>query len=289
MKSPYIEIGNQKMGSKRKSKALTTVLAFFFGGFGIHRFYLGQRGNGVIYIILMFVFGISFLLGFIDFLAFLFMDKDKFDRRYNNVREDVDFNRDSYQRYLRRKDAIRRESKEPGRPYRHRNGKIKKVNPNNTRLKALIQSGRSQYDNFDYFEAISQWEKALEMSPNHIAVHFNLACAYSLTEQADAGFYHLSQAVKNGFKDQEKLKNQDALAFLRIQPGFEDFAANGYQLTADKEEENPITSPAEQAEIEQTSIFEKPDLLQQLKDLGELRDRGLLTNEEFLAEKKKLL
>lgn len=272
------------MARKNKSKNLTTILAFFFGGFGIHRFYLGQRGNGIIYLLLAFI-GIGFILGFIDFISFLIMDTETFDRRYNNAQEERDFNRDSYQRYLRRKDSIRRESKQGGgRPLRRTAAtSAQKSNPNNTKLKALIQSGKSHYDNFDFFEAIAHWERALEIAPNHVAIHYNLACAYSLTEQADEGFAHLGLAVKNGFKDFDKMKTQDALAFLRIQPEFDKFSANNFQ---NKPPQNaPVPPPA----IDESSILDKPDLLQQLKELGNLRDRGLLTNEEFLAEKKKLL
>lgn len=281
------------MGNKKKSKNLTAVLALCFGYIGVHRFYLGQRGNGIIYFCLFFV-GIGFFLGIIDFLSFLFMDTETFDRRYNNSYEEQDFNRGNYRRYVRENGARRREPREPGRPIRKQRGSpIQRVNPNNTRMKALIQTGKSHYDNFDYFEAIAQWEKALEMSPTHVAVHFNLACAYSLTEQADQGFYHLTQAVKNGFNDFDKLKEKDALAFLRIQPAFEEFEQNKFQKSKTETPDKPATAPAPPPPVAKeekpASILSQPDLLQQLKDLGELRDRGLLTDEEFLLEKKKLL
>lgn len=281
------------MGRKKKSKNLTAVLALFFGFWGVHRFYLGQRGNGAIYFLLFFV-GISFLLGIIDFLSFLFMDTETFDRRYNNAYEEQDFNRASYTRFVRKKSSRRSEAREPGRPVRARRvSTIQRVSPNSTRLKALIQTGKSHYDNFDYFEAIAQWEKALEMSPTHIAVHYNLACAYSLTEQADEGFHHLSQAVKHGFKDFDKLNDQDALAFLRIQPQFIEFAENKFVKPNDEPVKDKAPAPqprqATAPPAKKKSILAQPDLLQQLKELGELRDRGLLTDEEFLSEKKKLL
>jgi len=296
------------MARRKKSKTLTTVFAFFFGMFGVHRFYLGQRANGVIYLLLSFV-GIGVILGIIDFLSFLFMDTETFDRRYNDAYENRDYTRESYKRYSNRKGTMRREVREirevretrevrePGRPVRKTSRKarpIQRTSPSNTRLKALIQSGKSHYDAFDFFEAIAQWEKALELSPDHVAVHFNLACAYSLTEQAQEGFAHLSQAVENGFSDMDKLKNQDALAFLRIQPEFEEFEKNNFRKNKEQTAQEPINipvteAPKEEKVVENPSILSQPDLLQQLKELGELRDRGLLTNEEFLAEKKKLL
>ena len=79
-----------------------------------------------------------------------------------------------------------------------------------------------------------------------------------------------------GFVDFEKIKGHDALAFLRIQDDFENFAANGYRLT-------PVPKTKEE------NIKATDNLLEQLKKLGELRERGLLTEEEFTIQKKKLL
>ncbi|NNE29270.1 MAG: hypothetical protein HKN16_06520 [Saprospiraceae bacterium] len=219
------------------------------------------------------------------------MDTQKFDRRYNMDSEVRDFSRDSYQRYVRRKQEFRRQKATPLRERRAqprpRHRPTERIKPSNTRLRALIQTGKSHYDDYDFFEAIAQWEKALELSPGHVAVHYNLACAYSLTEQADKSFFHLDQAVRSGFKDFAKLKDQDALAFLRIQDDFDAFQANGFRL-ADNETPppKPVEKPKEEAP---RSLLQNPNLLEQLKELGELRDRGLLTQEEFLAEKKKLL
>ena len=144
-------------------------------------------------------------------------------------------------------------------------------------------SGIRKFKDYDYEGAIEDFAKALEINEKDIATHFNIACAYSLTEQKDKSFYHLSEAVKYGFNDIDKIKNHDALAFLRIQDEFEGFAENGYRLAeVEEEKEVPSTSVPKDQPI-------SGDLLEQLKQLGELRDRGLLTEEEFMLQKEKLL
>jgi TM2 domain-containing membrane protein YozV len=74
-----------------KYKNTAAVITFFFGVFGVHRFYLKQYAIGVFYLILAAigytkvpeVLGILGLLVLIDFLAFLIMSKKKFDYKYN--------------------------------------------------------------------------------------------------------------------------------------------------------------------------------------------------------------
>lgn len=63
-----------------KKRLLTAVLAFLFGNFGIHRFYLNQPGLGILYLLTCGLFGIGSI---IDTIAFLLMDDDVFDARYN--------------------------------------------------------------------------------------------------------------------------------------------------------------------------------------------------------------
>jgi len=65
-----------------KSKVVAAILAWFLGGFGVHRFYLGQVGKGLLYL-LFFWTGIPFLIAFIDFILFLTMSEKKFNFRYN--------------------------------------------------------------------------------------------------------------------------------------------------------------------------------------------------------------
>ena len=65
-----------------KSKTTATVLCLFLGGFGIHRFYLGQTGLGILYLIFCWTF-IPAFIAFIEFIGFLLMSEETFNQKYN--------------------------------------------------------------------------------------------------------------------------------------------------------------------------------------------------------------
>jgi len=65
-----------------KSKTTATVLCFFLGGFGIHRFYLGQTGLGLLYLIFFWTF-IPAFIALIDFIVLLLMSEEIFNQKYN--------------------------------------------------------------------------------------------------------------------------------------------------------------------------------------------------------------
>lgn len=138
------------------------------------------------------------------------------------------------------------------------------------------KSGMEKYKEYDYNGAIEDFEKSLAVDDSDVATHFNIACAFSIMENKEKSFYHLSKAVELGFRDFEKIKTHDALAYLRIQDEFETFVQNNYQLKAG-------------SSAQQEKITEHGDLLEQLNKLAELREKGLLTEEEFVLQKKKLL
>ena len=69
-----------------KVKIIAVLLALFLGQFGVHRFYLGSIGTGVVMLILTFtVVGIIISLPWavIDLVRLLIMNDVEFDRRYN--------------------------------------------------------------------------------------------------------------------------------------------------------------------------------------------------------------
>lgn len=200
--------------------------------------------------------------------------KARQDRRHQ--REERGYDRRQERTYERREERKKKRPYE--REYRRSQPTkrpVAKPKPKNNPYK---QSGIKKYKDFEYEESIKDFEKALSIDPSDIAVHFNIACAYSLTEQTDKAFEHISKAVENGFKDFDKIQDHDAFAYLRIQDEFEAFAKNGYKLSGSAGSGPQASSPQEQN-----------NLLEQLQKLAELRERGLLTADEFEIQKKKLL
>ncbi len=267
-----------------KDKNIAGILALFLGGFGVHRFYLGQTGLGVFYLIFCW-FPLMWIIGLVDAIVFFAMDKENFDIKYNkhfyqlSRRGDADYQRKEekpkyyYDKNMRRQREERRE-------YRRDRSRsdTKPAPPSNEVEKA---SGIRKFKDYDYEGAIADFQKALAKNPQDIAVHFNLACTYSLTENTEKALHHLDKAVSHGFNDFQKIKEHDALAYLRVQPEFEDFEKNKYRLLQRLE--------APKAETAETLELDSEDLLEQLQRLGDLREKGLLTEEEFAAQKRKLL
>ncbi|MGG7439901.1 TM2 domain-containing protein [Chryseobacterium arthrosphaerae] len=65
-----------------KSKSTAALLAFFLGGLGIHRFYLGQNIMGILYLVFCWTF-IPALIAFFDFFVFISMSESRFNYKYN--------------------------------------------------------------------------------------------------------------------------------------------------------------------------------------------------------------
>ncbi len=264
---------------KKKDKTVAALLAFFAGTFGIHRFYLGQVGLGVLYLCFFFI---SWIPAFIDAVKFLLMDEEDFDFKYNRFRV-VDTYKERFDDFdERRAEERRRNSKFEKQKSRERNLGRKKVaikNPHKIK-------GIEMYKDFDFFGAIKEFKKALQVDYKDVAVHFNLACAYSINEDKESSFFHLDKAVEYGFIDFDKVKSHDALAYLRIQPEYESFIGNGFRLSVQPAPQIKTEVPQPENKI---NTQQSADLLDQLQKLGDLRERGLLTDEEFAFQKEKLL
>jgi TM2 domain-containing membrane protein YozV len=66
-----------------KSKLTAIILTLFLGGIGIHKFYLGQAKQGIMYILFCWTM-IPALIAFFEFFGLLFMSDNTFNIRYNN-------------------------------------------------------------------------------------------------------------------------------------------------------------------------------------------------------------
>jgi TM2 domain-containing membrane protein YozV len=65
-----------------RNKMVAAMLALFVGTFGIHKFYLGQVGAGIVYL-LFFWTGIPSLIALIEGLIYLTKSDQAFDMEYN--------------------------------------------------------------------------------------------------------------------------------------------------------------------------------------------------------------
>ena len=72
-------INHQQAGNK--SRIVAAILAFFLGGLGIHKFYLGQIGWGIIYLIFCWTF-IPSIVAFIEFIIYLCTSDEDFAKKY---------------------------------------------------------------------------------------------------------------------------------------------------------------------------------------------------------------
>jgi len=271
-----------------KNKTVAGVLALMGGYAGIHRFYLGQVGLGMAYILLLPIFliaglwAIPFIVGFVDAAKFLSMDQAAFDEKYNGG--------DPRTRgYNRGKERARRQSnRSERRQERSSSFPPQKRKPNKAATNKYLKAGIDKFKDYDFEEAISLFNQALKGDPKNAAVHFNLGCAYSLTENKDKAFYHLDRAVALGLDDFDILKTRDHLAYVRIQPEWQQFEANGFRLA------QQINAPKAEGDLLNSTPKAEPqelsgDLLEELQQLATLKKNGLLTEAEFRIEKEKLL
>ena len=256
-----------------KKKHIAGILALLFGIFGVHRFYLGQKKKGILYLGLFFI-GLLLainppyfdepplmifpaIIGFIDAILFFVMPQKEFNYKYNagqvwNSQQDFA----NYQ-----EDILPNTANNPKNLYKQR--------------------GLESFRNYDYDSAIRSFQKALDFNYKDPAVHFNLACCYSINEQAENAFFHLDKSVDFGFTTFKKIHNHDALAFLRSHEEFEAFVQNQYQMS------NTLLGPKE--DLLSTTPTKDKDALEKIASLGELRDKGFLTDDEFSMQKRRLL
>ncbi|MDF5719374.1 MAG: NINE protein [Rhizonema sp. PD37] len=65
-----------------KNKSMAIVLCFFLGGFGIHKFYLGENLAGVLYLLFSLTL-IPSIISFFEFFILIFTSDADFNIKYN--------------------------------------------------------------------------------------------------------------------------------------------------------------------------------------------------------------
>ena len=66
-----------------KDKVVAGILGIVLGAFGVHHFYLGSIGAGVVVLVLSFCGGLGVIVGLIEGVLLLVLKDEEFDARYN--------------------------------------------------------------------------------------------------------------------------------------------------------------------------------------------------------------
>jgi len=209
-----------RKGNKPKSRKLAALLALVGGSVGVHKFYLNQPGQGIMFIFLFTIaanlsFPLTAVLGIFDAFRLFTMSDEQFHHKYN---------RGAYVNPTHRDSKVeRRRQRQMSRPERTVRGSkptraaVQRANP-------FKKSGIAKYKD-----------------------------------------------VELGFTDFDLISTKDDLAFVRIQPEWDAFKENGFQL-----KRGMMSSAAANANPNQTDDV----LLSQLNKLSELRKKGLLSEDE---------
>jgi TM2 domain-containing membrane protein YozV len=64
------------MAQSSRSRVVAALLCFFLGALGIHRFYAGKIGTGIIWLLTLGLAGIGVIVDFIMILVGAFKDKE---------------------------------------------------------------------------------------------------------------------------------------------------------------------------------------------------------------------
>lgn len=79
---PHCGVRQALLGQKTpKNKIVAALLAIFLGSFGIHKFYLGRNGQGIIYLLFFWTW-IPLILGLIDGIHYLVLSDESFSEKY---------------------------------------------------------------------------------------------------------------------------------------------------------------------------------------------------------------
>ncbi len=214
---------------------------------------------------IVFIMGI---VSFIDAMLLFSMDHEEFNEKYN-------------QRFLNRPQVAAQAA--PRQASRIAAPVAEATNPYKT-------AGIEKFKDYDYDGAMEDFKKSLTIKYNDPAIHFNLACCYSLNERPDPAFFHLTKAVHFGFVDFDKIEKHEGLAFLRTLPEFTEFVKKGYQLhSTPAAEQAKAPDLLAQKHTATSNNGHESSLLDQIKRLSELREQGILTEEEFNGMRAQVL
>jgi TM2 domain-containing membrane protein YozV len=81
---PKCGVRQKMVYAASRSRTTAAIFALFLGGLGAHKFYLGQPGLGILYLLFCWTF-IPAMVGFIEGIVYFSTSDDSFNARYNAV------------------------------------------------------------------------------------------------------------------------------------------------------------------------------------------------------------
>lgn len=266
-----------------KNKNVAGLLAILTGIFGTHRFYLGQRFLGALYFFLFWaglaltieegnpiIMLLPALISVVDSIVFFAMPWEDFDRRYNKA-------------YFKQNQQVQET------PRMIPVAATPPPAPRVSKFDLHKKEGICKFRANQFAAAIADFLEALRIRENDPAMAFNLACCYSMLGQHVPGMYYLEMAVNNGFDDEQKIFTHQALINLRLLPEFEALAQRLQAPQAQAQATPPTAQASPAEEFLDLNIQESVEIPEPLLKLEDLKNRGILTEEEFELQKQKML
>jgi hypothetical protein len=138
-----------------------------------------------------------------------------------------------------------------------------------------VNGSNIQVETKDLNKYLTSLQTSLSKDSTNPTTHFDLACFYSLIEDRDNAYKHLSNAVAFGYSKIDNIHTAPDLKWLRSQNDFKQFVANGYKF---------IETPQVTTKTTATSNY-----IEELKELAKLKEEGIITEEEFNTLKAKII
>lgn len=144
----------------------------------------------------------------------------------------------------------------------------------NAIIQELLNKSTFYYNSGDYDASLSLLKRAAALQPYNNLTYYNMACIYSLKKDIENCLKSLQTAIGYGYANFHKIGVEKDFEWIRTQPEYELFVKNGYQLSND---------------VTEIKAHNKNLDLEQIEKLSVLKEKGILSEEEFIEQKKRLL
>lgn len=154
----------------------------------------------------------------------------------------------------------------------------------NNEVMRLQKIALKHFEKREFNEASGILRRLIGLDSQEGIHHFNLACCLSELKNPEA-MKHIALAISKGYADFNKIKTYNSLSWIRKQEGYDAFVKSGYSMeyTAADKKENTTTEKKE-ASKDSTS-----DMIEKIEKLANLKEKGMLSQEEYEEQKKKIL